>query len=56
MSEQVSEKLGDRHMDTLNSINNLGVLLKARGDLAGVSLLTSSGRPCGGFTSLFLNF
>ena len=28
------ETLGNRHPNTLNSINNLGMLLKAKGDLA----------------------
>jgi hypothetical protein len=28
------ETLGNRHPDTLNSINNLGTLLRAKGDLA----------------------
>ena len=28
------ETLGDRHPNTLNSVNNLGLLLKAKGDLA----------------------
>ena len=34
MLEVRREILGNRHSDTLRSINNLGVLLYAKGDLA----------------------
>ena len=33
------ETLGDRHRDTLTSINSLGLLLKSQGDLAGAAVL-----------------
>ena len=33
------ETLGSRHPSTLNSINNLGALFKAKGDLATAELL-----------------
>ena len=36
------ETLGDTHASTLISINNLGALLKAQGDLAGAEILMIS--------------
>ena len=40
------ETLGDRHIDTLRSINNLGMLLKAQGDLAGAEVLYRAAANC----------
>ena len=41
------ETLGDRHMNTLSSINNLGALLHAQGDLSGAEVLFREARDAG---------